>query len=362
MKKILYTRHAFHRKTKSNDFLIEMLQTKYHVEIFDLDLDFDPENVFSSLKGKHYDILLCFQIFIPLKYLDEYISFDKGVVFPMYDAIPLLKDPIWYEYKNFNFICFSSTLHNRLNEMGLSSYYIQYFPKPVEHFSWGDERSVFFWNRRSVINCKTVDKLLSKRDISHIHIHKSLDPQEKFVKPPKTMKNISYSTWYENKNDLLKDIEKSAIYIAPREEEGIGMSFLDAMAMGRCIIAPDNPTMNEYISHGKTGILYHLEQVVPLEVNNIRQMQEEAFRYIRDGFQSWEKNKFDILHWIEIEPVVDESLLQLVPWNERPIKKKYKFLGIPVWKTKLWKKKQQKIFYLFGFIPVFQKNNVQNEE
>ena len=80
------------------------------------------------------------------------------------------------------------------------------------------------------------------------------------------------------------------------------MSFLEAMAMGRCVIAPDNPTMNEYIEHGKTGYLYNLSDIKMLRLKNIRQIQKNAIDYMIEGQKQWNEQKYKIFDWIE-EPV-----------------------------------------------------------
>lgn len=65
-------------------------------------------------------------------------------------------------------------------------------------------------------------------------------------------------------------IQKSALYFAPRKYEGIGMSFLEAMASGRCVIAPDYPTMNEYIKNGETGYLYNFKRPQKIKFDDIK--------------------------------------------------------------------------------------------
>ena len=60
--------------------------------------------------------------------------------------------------------------------------------------------------------------------------------------------------------EMTIDMLKSTIYIASRPYEGIGMSFLEAMADGRCVVAHDNTTHNEYIEHGKNGFLFDMEE------------------------------------------------------------------------------------------------------
>ena len=47
------------------------------------------------------------------------------------------------------------------------------------------------------------------------------------------------------------------LFAAPRRKEGIGLSFLDAMARGAFVLGYDSPTMNEYIRHAETGWLFN---------------------------------------------------------------------------------------------------------
>ncbi|MDR1121984.1 MAG: hypothetical protein LBM08_13850 [Dysgonamonadaceae bacterium] len=47
----MYIRHAFHSKTKSNDFLLDILKEKYDIELFDFDTYSDDYPVFERLKN-----------------------------------------------------------------------------------------------------------------------------------------------------------------------------------------------------------------------------------------------------------------------------------------------------------------------
>ena len=42
------------------------------------------------------------------------------------------------------------------------------------------------------------------------------------------------------------------------------MAFLEAMAMGKCVVANDDATMNEYIRDGKNGILFQRGDIRPV--------------------------------------------------------------------------------------------------
>ena len=61
MKKLLYVNHAFHNKTKSTNFLQEMLKTQYEVELFGFDSYNDSFEKFSELDGKEFDTVVLFE-------------------------------------------------------------------------------------------------------------------------------------------------------------------------------------------------------------------------------------------------------------------------------------------------------------
>ena len=42
------------------------------------------------------------------------------------------------------------------------------------------------------------------------------------------------------------------------------MHFLEAMAMGKCVVAHDDATMNEYIKDGENGILFNAKEPKPV--------------------------------------------------------------------------------------------------
>lgn len=252
------------------------------------------------------------------------------------------------QYKDFNIINFSATLHQELSNIGFSSFYIQYFPKPAEVADWGDDKSIFFWNRTTDINLAKAEILLTDYDYNKFHLHKALDPEQKFDEPGALLAaKLEISEWYDTREEMIKDMEKSAVYIAPRLYEGIGMSFLEAMAHGRCVIAPDNPTMNEYITDKVTGYLYNPNQIVPLSLDRIKEIQKEAYAFICNGYQEWEKKKFEILKWLEADVVINKSKIKNF-FSLQEITKIY-FLGIEILRKE--KYSSYTLLKLFGFLP-----------
>lgn len=310
MKKLLFIGHEFHKKTKSSDFLQKLLAEKYEVETFYINPYKISETDFTKITGKTFELLILLQVMPSLEELRKYISFKQCAFFPMYDNTKTLNSPLWNEYKNCNIINFSKAFHKTCKEGGLSSYYIQYFPKPADILDEGDEKSIFFWQRSDKITTKTLEKVIDIKKIDKLYLHKNTDPKNKFIPPSKNLESkVVYSSWFDTKDEMQKYIQKSALYFAPRRYEGIGMSFLEAMAAGRCVIAPDYPTMNEYIKNRETGFLYDYKRPELLTLSNIRKIQKNTSEYIKQGYEKWEKEKYKIFEYIESEPVTDTDLL-----------------------------------------------------
>lgn len=219
----------------------------------------------------------------------------------MYDGAPSRSEKIWKDYDgNVTIINFSSTLHSECIENDFNSKYIQFFQKPISFSSFGEEHGIFFWQRLTDINIYTICSLIGENNITHVHIHKAIDPSQHFVECRNLLKNkISYSEWFEYESDMLNIIEKYALYISPRMYEGIGMSFIKAMSMGRCVIAVDHPTMNEYISHGETGLLFDLSHIHDIRINDfdIRKIQKNTLEYMTEGYEKFQKNLRYIPGW-----------------------------------------------------------------
>ena len=77
------------------------------------------------------------------------------------------------------------------------------------------------------------------------------------------------------------------------------MSFLEAMAMGRAVIAPNQATMNEYIKNGENGYLYELNKPRELRFGNVREVQKNCLNFMKSGYDNWLQNKNKILVWVE---------------------------------------------------------------
>ena len=370
MKKLLYVGHAYHQKTKSVRFLLDLLENEYEVHYFAAD-PLQPAHLeeLANIPVKEFDVLVVFQIMPSINEIRRFVTFKKGIFFPMYDfyygSTPL-SNPIWNEYKDFTIINFSKTLHNDLKEVGFETEYIQYFPKPFKDFSWGAVDSIYFWQRVTHINIYLLYNLIINYPLRHMHLHKAIDPAQQFIPVSEDpgdpcgvyfkSRELTYSSWYETREEMYKDMEKSALYMAPRYHEGIGLSFLEAMAMGRCVIGVDHPTMNEYIVDGQNGFLFRLEDQRPLDITpeKVQEIQKNAFEFVQKGYQRWEESKHLILEWIA-RPAVGAVNLCLPEKKAGGVPYRWGFWGGFInWIKGAGVTWQTTSCSLFGFIPLYK--------
>ena len=313
MKTVLFLGHEYHLKTKSSRFFIELLKERYDVTC----VFFDPyTNRYSDYaEGIEYDFLILWQIMPERMEIEKKFKYGQGIIIPMYDAVVGNRSIDWMQYCDFKALCFCKKLYDELVIYGINALYVQYFIGYKGEFEAGEEDSVFFWQRKQTIDTNTLEMILKDTEIRHLHIHKAMDPKHSF-ELSKTLKwDITFSDWFENQEDYTECVLRSAFYVAPREYEGIGMSFLEAMSMGRCVIAPNNATMNDYIEDGINGILYDIDDLKPIKKYDIRMIQKNAYEYSKQGYLKWKSEKNKILDWMEIiekKPIYADQCIAMI--------------------------------------------------
>lgn len=342
MDKLVMIDHSYHAKTKSSSFIIDLLKEKYEVEIiYDDSWRGESEPDLSHIDNSYKGVVFWQNI---SKKMLKSINHENIIFFPMYDACSDVPLDYWYDIKNVKIINFSKNLHKKLLKLGFQSIYIQYYPEPIQCEVQKD-KTIFYWHRHWEITWDTVKKLFPHEDIARVHIHKAVDPEQEFVQPSEDDEknyNIKYSDWFESRQDYFNIVASESIYIAPRIMEGIGLSFLEAMAMGKVVVAANIPTMNEYIVHGVNGILYDYKDPQPLVIKDFELMQENAYETIIKGNAAWNNNKYTILDFIKIKP--KENVYFSVK------------IKIPVIKNKLKKmvKKILKYALPYGIVRMYQ--------
>lgn len=307
--KLAFIDHSFHQKTNASSFLVEILKNEYEVELFwDESWNKGARVDLKKIAADGFNPIIFFQIF---QYPEEEIKFlrDKNVIlFPMFDASPCSSDHFWKNYANIagvKFINFSKALHRRFTKFGFKSRYFQYFISP-DHLPQseinGGELKGFFWQRTDRITWNHIRALIKNTNFKNMNIHTAVDPPGCRVVLPteKEIKkyNIKITKWFPDKEDYLQALRETDVFFAPRAAEGIGMSFLEAMAMGKCVAAPDNPTMNEYIRHGVSGLLYQPHRPRPLDFSGVQKICTNVRSFVEEGYKKWLQSQEELLDFI----------------------------------------------------------------
>ncbi len=133
-------------------------------------------------------------------------------------------------------------------------------------------------------------------------MHVASDPGGGWIKPSKDEEkkySISYSQWLGSKEAYLREVAECEFYLSPRVKEGIGFSFLEAMAMGKIVIANNAPTMNEYIVDGVNGCLFDYRRPEAASVGDVERLSTAARESVQEGYARWQRDTDTILDFIE---------------------------------------------------------------
>jgi len=296
--RIAYVDHSYHKKTESTGFLPDMLRRRGHTVDFFWDGAWQggAATPFSQVAG--YDVVIMFQCRCSATKLYFSKLHPNVIYIPMLDAFEIAAGPqfnitpLLAPFQGCKILSFSSAVHSIATAFGIRSLHVRYYQEPVACVSPTDGLRGFSWIRdERYVSWPMVRALLGETAFAGLHVHIAPDPGSPAPSLPSKEEmrqyNITTSTWFENKQDLLDVLEQSNIYFAPRREEGIGQSFLEAMARGRCVVAPDNGTMNEYILHGVNGLLYDPEHPAPLDFFRFAELGETARQSVAIGHERW---------------------------------------------------------------------------
>jgi len=297
---IAFIGHGYHKKTKSSAFFIDLLR-EHHVTIyFDYAFNGGASVDIESILNADYDLIVVFQVeYVALKIAQQLP--ERLIFVPMFDGARHLPPEAWAAFRNARIVNFSWTLHEHLQRLGVPSLRVQYFPDPNLFEPVTDFTALrgFFWQRVQKISWPVIRSLCANQGFTRFHFHLAMDPDCGEPNVPDELDtsrfNVNVSHWIEDRKDLEKILSEANVYFAPRPCEGIGMSFLEAMARGQCVVAPDAPTMSEYMTHGVSGLLYDVEDPRPLDFCDARRIGANARRTIERGFVRWQRDQSDLL-------------------------------------------------------------------
>jgi hypothetical protein len=308
--RIAYIDHSFHRTTRSTEFLPEILRRRGNtVDHFWDDAWQGGKPVAWSDVASH-DVVIMFQSFCrpDASYFRQ--SHPNVVYIPMLDQFGLWQGPIynlsafWEPFQGSKVLNFSNALQSMTTAFGIASHFVRYYqpvtppPAPLRPGLHG-----FFWLRRELqLPWKTVRQLIEGVRFDSFHIHLATDPGTPAPQLPSeediARHRITTSTWFEHKADLHALMERANVYFAPRVEEGIGQSFLEAMGRGQCVVAPNQGTMNEYILPGVNGLLFDVRNPRPLDFTEVARLGALARESTIAGRAAWEQAEEELVRFV----------------------------------------------------------------
>lgn len=308
-KKIGVIDHSYHHKTISPTFFINLLKQFGSVTImWDSQWNGGKFPAFSKINNEGFDILILWQIMIyhhPEKL--KKLNCRQIIIIPMFDDIHADPDSLFLRFSDFRFICFCRSLHLRFNRLGIRSKYFQFFIDPASLPFREDtftELNGFFWQRTNDITWDHIRKLIEGTQFTNFHLHLALDPiwYREVLPTEEEMKkyHITITRWFDKKEDYLEILSKSNVFFTPRLYEGIGMPAIEAMTMGKVVVTPNHPTMNEYISHGRNGLLYDMIDLKPLDFSSAKTMACKARNDSLSGFEHWQNSSRELLDFIDL--------------------------------------------------------------
>ncbi|HYZ33357.1 MAG TPA: glycosyltransferase, partial [Crenalkalicoccus sp.] len=223
---------------------------------------------------------------------------------PMYDA--MLRGGGFAWRPSFNaakVLCFAWALRQEVMRRAPVHAHAQYFPDPEGFAPVTDFTRLrgLLWYRRRDIPPERVFALTRGTRFASLCIHDAPDPGHAAPGPPVAPPHIgtlARTTWSEDAGAYAAALGAANVYFAPRPLEGIGMAFLEAMARGLCVVAPDAPTMNEVIAHGANGLLYPPGSDAPLDFRAAREMGARARETVERGHARWREGLDGLLDFV----------------------------------------------------------------
>jgi len=304
MKKIAFITHSFHKNTKSANVYIDAIfrdKEKYEISIF-YNEEWGDKSRYKKFDKKieNYDAVIVLQL-ISYNLLNQINS--KNIIFiPMYDYSRNFTIEKWLPASGVKILSPVQEMSEKLNLIGLNSYQIKYFPE-VTKYTKPDFNKVYFWNRVNKLDYKIVLKLLKSYNFSNLNIHNVNDPGNNPILPSKRdikKFNITFTKWFDSKQDYYEHLNEYGIYIAPRPFEGGAAAFIDAMKNGSIVIAPNHAPYNEYIVDKKNGFLYNINNPSDIQLGDydLNKISKSAYEYVMQGREMFNKEIPGIIEFI----------------------------------------------------------------
>lgn len=304
---ILFVDHVCHQRTKSFDFFRDLVATRHEIDTFYFERHYHCR--LPREKIAWADVIV-FLEFIPYRFACG-ITGKRCVYLPMYDNEWGSK---WYWRRlamlGMNVVSFCRKVGDHARRYGARNVLdVQYAFDPKAFVGMtGDPRKVILWER-GAIPFSVVKQMFCPEDVDKVIIVRR--QEEGLAYEPISDEDLAaYHVDIKGGGFMPKDeyfamLSEAGVYIAPRFKEGIGMSFLEPLAMGKCVIAHDAPTMNEYIVNGKNGILVDMRHPRRIAAQEIVAARSGVFELACSLYGQWRSDEQKILGFFDALATVE---------------------------------------------------------
>lgn len=287
--RIVFIGRETHLKTKSDAFFIDMLREIGDVTILRRESLSNAECL-RQIRNANPTLVIFYQLppsfwhhLVPLRGI-------RLIWVPMWDGFKELswKRHLAYRFFGVEAISFCQKLHHYFESIQLPSISVQYFPAPSFLPVRGSPPyTLFLWQRDQTIGLEFVHALFPAGHIDKV-IFKSDFPGTVSSHP--TLQVERLNGWIPSEL-LFQKMGEADYYLAPRRQEGIGFSFLEAMARGRIVVGFDDATMNEYIQDDVTGHLFDNTGRLSDTWKSPAELYPQIKSYGQQAFNLWQQQR-----------------------------------------------------------------------
>lgn len=287
--KWLFIDHEYHKRTGSAKFFLDIVRKFFKVD------EHYYRHYYRTQAEKvaaDYDGVIIWEF--PISRNKFFFHSKKNVFVPMYDN----EWASYWQWKRIAWsgmgvISFCDKVTAHAKRCGVKNILaVRYFPNPSDFpHEEGESKRVFLWERGDI----------------------SEDTAKKLF-PPELGYTFDVKKWNEflSREEYLSRIAACEIVVAPRRKEGIGMAFLEAMAMGKCVAAHNDATMNEYIKDGVNGILFDADRPTAITESQVLSVRSNIHESKDQLYGVWSDDMKKISDFIFAQKSCDPSLLNRV--------------------------------------------------
>ncbi len=286
---LLFVDHECHKKTGSAAFFLNTLRQLFEVAEHYYS-QYYKTGAANVVQG--YDGVIVWEF--PLSRRRFFFPGKRNVFVPMYDN----EWASYWQWKRIAWsgmgvISFCEKVSRHARRCGVTNLLdVRYFPDPCSFPQvQGNPKRVFLWERGQI-----------GRDIA----------ERLFPRSSGYELDVKGANEFLSREAYFERIAKCGIVLAPRCKEGIGMAFLEAMAMGKCVVANDDATMNEYIVDGENGILFSLSDTHEIDKTVVDRIHAKVGRFCKELRAGWVQDSARINEFIAIQRPVTLSLVSQI--------------------------------------------------